>query len=315
MSGVMGMVLGGLTNLGLEQAGNAMNENRRYNYDIQRGQKELEWSKEMSHWNMERQKELWEATGYVAQKDQMKRAGINPALMYGMGGGGGQTAAAAPAPTPDAGSAGQGSNSGGHAMDIGALIQLELLKSQKANIEAQTHKTNVEAEKIAGVDTEEAHTRIRGNNLNNIFNEKSMEDRLDTIYAEMQKSFSELSEQNVKTNVAEATRAAQISKIRQEALLVTAQVLLTGTQTSNVSKDTELKTSQIIKNDKEIQKMAADIEQKWVGLSQDQKRIELEAFGKKIEAALRGARGPLGVEVPILNKRKWVEEVDKILSK
>ena len=42
----------------------------------------------------QRQKELqmWQNTNYSAQIDQMKKAGLNPALLYGQGGGGGSAA-------------------------------------------------------------------------------------------------------------------------------------------------------------------------------------------------------------------------------
>lgn len=47
----------------------------------------------------------WEQTNYGPQMEQMKKAGLNPALMYGQGGAGGGTVASAsggsaPAPQP-----------------------------------------------------------------------------------------------------------------------------------------------------------------------------------------------------------------------
>lgn len=310
------MGYGALATLGMAAAQQGINyafqsagQTRGYKKQRKLNEQGEDINKRLTDYNMSKQLEMWEKTGPQGQMEQLKKAGLNPGLIYGMGGAGGQTANVA---TGGGASGGSVPAEGRSTFDIASMA---LMGAQKENIEANTHKTRVEAEKIAGVDTEEAHTRVEGNRLNNIFNAKSLEDRVDTIYAEMQKSFSELSEQNVKTNVAENTRAAQISKIKQEALLTTAQVLLAGKQASNVDKDTLLKQSQIIKNDAEIQKMAADIEQKWVSLSQEQKKIELEGFGKKMDAALRGAKGPLGIEVPILDKEKWVQEVDKILSK
>ena len=53
--------------------------------------------------NIQAQLDLWQKTNYPAQVEQLNKAGLNPALLYGKGGGGGTTAAANtvnnPAPT------------------------------------------------------------------------------------------------------------------------------------------------------------------------------------------------------------------------
>lgn len=88
--------------------------------------------------------QMWEDTGYAAQKDQMKRAEINPALMYGMGGGGGQTtgteSASVSAPSAPAGSGRETEEMLG--MGIQAAAQTALLQAQKKNLDAQTNKLN-----------------------------------------------------------------------------------------------------------------------------------------------------------------------------
>ena len=50
------------------------------------------YNEQMAQRNQERNKELWDYTNYENQKKHMKAAGLNPALMYGMGGGGGVSA-------------------------------------------------------------------------------------------------------------------------------------------------------------------------------------------------------------------------------
>lgn len=79
----------------------------------------------------------WEKTNYPAQMEMMKKAGLNPGLMYGMGGAGGATA----------GSQGGGAAMGGQApqpqqLDIASqmknALELALGKAQKENIEADT---------------------------------------------------------------------------------------------------------------------------------------------------------------------------------
>ena len=43
------------------------------------------YNEQMAQRNQERNKELWDYTNYENQKKHMKAAGLNPALMYGMG--------------------------------------------------------------------------------------------------------------------------------------------------------------------------------------------------------------------------------------
>ena len=89
----------------------------------------------------ELQMKTWRDTGYSAQMQMMKEAGLNPGLMYGMSGGGGQTT----------GSQGGGSASGNssHApMDIGAVIQASLAGAQKGLIDSQKRKTEAETNEI-----------------------------------------------------------------------------------------------------------------------------------------------------------------------
>ena len=47
------------------------------------------YNEQMAQRNQERNKDIWDYTNYENQKKHMKAAGLNPALMYGMGGGGG----------------------------------------------------------------------------------------------------------------------------------------------------------------------------------------------------------------------------------
>lgn len=106
---------------------------------------QMEGDKEMTNYNFQKQLEMWEATGYGAQMKQLKNAGLNPALLYGMGGAGGQTAGIQ-----------QGNTNTGHAPTGGAEItsmlgmgiQRELLQAQKENIQAQTEKTKAETANV-----------------------------------------------------------------------------------------------------------------------------------------------------------------------
>lgn len=92
------------------------------------------------------QMKTWEDTNYGPQMEQMRKAGLNPALMYGMSGGGGTTTGA------QTGGSATGGSASAPKMDIGAgVAQGALLKAQKDNLDANTNKTNVEADSIGGV--------------------------------------------------------------------------------------------------------------------------------------------------------------------
>lgn len=94
---------------------------------------QFKYNKKMSQYNNEMALDLWNKTNYGAQKEHMKAAGLNPALMYGMGGGGGATASATPG-NVNATSPQQNDVMG----MMSQAAQLELLKAQKENIQADT---------------------------------------------------------------------------------------------------------------------------------------------------------------------------------
>ncbi len=87
--------------------------------------------------------DLWNKTGYGAQMEQMKDAGVNPALMYGSAGSGGSTS----------GMSGGGAGGGSAAqpqqmMDIGANgIDGMMKMAQIKNIDADTEDKKASAEK------------------------------------------------------------------------------------------------------------------------------------------------------------------------
>ncbi len=103
--------------------------------------------------------QFWKDTGYEAQMEMMKEAGLNPAMMYGQSGGGGQTT----------GSQTGGTASGGqsHApMDIGAMISAAQTASQIKLMEAQTKKTQAEADSIRGGEGTIGESQVESNIAN-----------------------------------------------------------------------------------------------------------------------------------------------------
>lgn len=127
-------------------------------------------SKEMLKAQEEKEMRMWQNTNASAQVGELKKAGLSTGLMYGGGGGGGGTVGG-----------GGGAISGGMAANDAQTGALNLDRMMGlANIElmqAQAKKTNVEAEKLAGADTDktrqdinESTSRQKGQDFQNAVN-------------------------------------------------------------------------------------------------------------------------------------------------
>jgi hypothetical protein len=109
------------------------------------------YNEQMAKNNQQRNKDLWDYTNYENQKQHIKNAGLNPALMYGMGGGGGVSAN---------GAQGQGvTQPTDRSVEMGLKqqglgLQLASIASQVELNKSQAEKNKAEADKIAGVDTD-----------------------------------------------------------------------------------------------------------------------------------------------------------------
>lgn len=132
--GILGMIGQGLsTGFGMYKSNYA---NQKEDWNAKR-QKERQM--ELNQQGADLQMDMWNKTNYGAQLKHMKEAGLNPALMYGMGGGGGTTTG-----SQSGGSAGKAQ--GQKQMGIEGLMagaQIELMK-------AQAKKAAAEAANIRG---------------------------------------------------------------------------------------------------------------------------------------------------------------------
>lgn len=166
---------GPLAALGMQAAGQAsgaamgviagsINDGRQYKQQKRLQDLQIQGQQQMTDYNMRKQMEMWQNTSYPAQVEMMKKAGLNPALMYGMGGGGGATTGNA-----------SGSVSGATAQQnpgeltgmMGYGLQLQLLKAQKDNIEADTANKQADATLKGGAQTD----NIRADTANKILDQ------------------------------------------------------------------------------------------------------------------------------------------------
>ncbi len=167
--GLLGMSGGDMLGAGMGIASGLVDAfdiggNRRRRKQIEQQQKltdmQIDANKQLADYGMGISKEMFEATGYGAQRRQMEEAGLNPALMYGHAGEGGSTM-----------STGAGGAGGGMASDEasqkmastqaqGMALQLAKLKSEIDINKASAKKLDAEADKTSGVDTELAIANI-----------------------------------------------------------------------------------------------------------------------------------------------------------
>lgn len=147
--GIMGMVLG------------KQNDERQYEQAQRLQQLQIQGQEQLTDYNMSKQLQMWHQTNYGAQVDELNKAGLNPALLYGGGGGGGTTA-----------NVSQGSVSGQSASQnpgeaqamasqgIQAAMGLQLMKAQEQVLETQADKNQAEADATRGVQTDVGRQNI-----------------------------------------------------------------------------------------------------------------------------------------------------------
>lgn len=215
-------------------------------------QKEMnEMNKGMMDYSMKKQYEMWQKTGYVGQMEQMKKAGINPALMYGMGGGGGQSTG-----TPGGGNA-TATGHTGEATGMGiAAANIGLMDAQRRNLDADT------AEKMARVpghgkepalkeaqtgnllqDTKNKELQNKIMEIDRQFQENTRPDRENLINQELMIRKEQLQIIENDATISEETKTAEINRIKAEsiqAILKKAQIIA-DTKLSGAQKDVAVK--------------------------------------------------------------------------
>lgn len=233
-----------------------MNDDRQLRQQGKLQRLSIAGSKELTDYNFQKQMELWNATNYPAQVEQLKKAGLSIGLMYGGSGAGGSTT------NIQQGSTGQANAPAGgrevqDMMGMGMMLQ----KAQIENIQAQTRKTNIEADKTENVDTHEAETRIQLNmqgvknqqavealtkaqtriaNMNAYVAEGTSESAIDKIQYEAQAAFHEMNQARYSDYVASKTMAENIQLVQTAAL----QAILNTYQTRANTAQTKQQTQQ-----------------------------------------------------------------------
>ena len=254
------------------------------------------------------QMKMWRDTNYPAQMAMLKEAGLNPGLLYGQSGGGGTTA----------GSQGGGSAASGSApnvpskfMDLGVQLQAAELASRIDLAKSQAKKNEAEADKIAGVDTKEAETRIadltqgienkkaqyrlaeaqtEAVKLDNWITDKSKEDRVDEIKYTAKRALYDM-------GIARSEDTINASTIDDRIKMVGATAIGAVLNNSAIRKGIELDTAKIREISEGITQRWTEISQKGYGLSQKDREIsqrDRELLIKQFEAELKSEMPGIG---------------------
>lgn len=136
VGGALGMIGGLLDN----------SEEKAYENQLKLLQAQTAENMKLADQGQKHNKELWDYTSYESQVAHMKAAGLNPAMLYGMGGGGGQSASGA-----------QPSGAGlpqDRSVEMG--LQAQALQSEIALNMANAKKANADAEATSGYKQNEA---------------------------------------------------------------------------------------------------------------------------------------------------------------
>lgn len=213
--------------------------------------------------------QTWNDTNYGAQMEHMRKAGLNPGLMYGMSGGGGQTTS-----TPSGGSVSGGSAPQGAPMGIEGINQAALIASQVELNKSQAKKNIVEAEKTATVDTVKTtqDTKVGKQAVASAI-QGMKESQAKTKLIEIEGRIATAKrDEELKILAAEARQAivkADIDEAMEDTVMRQMAAELIGQSLKN-----KLTGSEIDMNDAQIAKMAEDIAQGWEDL--DRKDWEAE---------------------------------------
>lgn len=163
-----------------------------------------------------RNMQMWNDTNYEAQRKHMEDAGLSIGLMYGNGGG---------MQASTAGGQQQGVSGPGHdpvqaALQKEALgLQFEQIKSQNMLNYSQAAKNNAEAEKISGVDTKEAGSRIELNEMNKQLINSEIEinaANITKLVAEGQIAMQQYNQELNNTEISNETKEITIKKATAE---------------------------------------------------------------------------------------------------
>lgn len=245
---------------------------------------QIKGQQQMVDYNYAKQLQMWKDTNYQAQMEQLKLAGLNPGLIYGMGGGGGQTTGQAVG-TTTGGQAPQG----GHEIlaATSQALQMGIMRAQKENIEADTKKkeaeipkTETETKSLAqGIENQKAQQKLTEvqteiSKLDAQYLKESLQDRLDLIFRTAAKATEEIDILHTQNLLDRQQREDKVTLLQ----LQIAEKLVQNALTSQ----------KITESEAQIMKWATELQQAWASIDIHQKELALKTFSEGIKAKYPG---------------------------
>lgn len=257
--------MSGFADLGMQAAGQAVdsvfglaleghNDRRQKRMHKELGQQQLALDRQKMGIQNDYALDLWNKTGYKAQVEQMKAAGLSPGLIYGMGGTGGATVG------------NQGGSVNGPAAPAGGgeIMGLQLMGAQRNLIQAETEKVKAEAAKIGGPDTGIATAEQTLRELQAKLHTETYWDSRNRIEAEAAKAISEANIADTQAEFQNETYQTRVGTIDAE---------LIGLKLAN-----ELKREQKELTEAQTDAIIESVKQKWAEVEIKQGKLDLDKF-------------------------------------
>lgn len=169
ISGIASTAIGAVGKLfGIGRNDSEERERRAYERQKEMMGLQAQYNEQMAEANQRRNKDMWDYTNYENQVKHLREAGLNPALLYGLGGGGG-------ASTSGGRGTGVSAQEGTASVMLG--LQAKQMQAQTELMRAEAAQAQAQADKTRGADTdltkkqqEELNARIGqiGANINNL---------------------------------------------------------------------------------------------------------------------------------------------------
>lgn len=254
---------------------------------------QIQGQQQMMDYSYGKQLQMWKDTNFGAQKEMLKAAGLNPALLYGMGGGGGTTTGGAG--TNVAG--GTAPTGGGEPMQMaGMAMNIGLLRAQKENIEADTANKRAEIPVKEGtvpkLAAETANIKIQTKiaEIEKEIKGATIEEAIQTAVAQMGIMQQEVMQQEVKTQVERSTQQTQVLQIKASLAATLLANELTRAQTTTEKGKPAVQKAEIKYMQDNIQNTILGRMQQWVAMEQTGKGLaqnEINSMNNEIQNATR----------------------------